>query len=127
MIRDGYDSDALHGDLAQSDRDRVMQRFREGNLQLLIATDVAARGLDVSNISHVINYGLPDETESYTHRSGRTGRAGRTGVSISIVTPKFEERIRMIERKTKATFTNSARSTNNFIASYCDKRSTSGI
>ncbi|MBP6826307.1 MAG: DEAD/DEAH box helicase [Saprospiraceae bacterium] len=105
MIRDGYDSDALHGDLAQSDRDRVMQRFREGNLQLLIATDVAARGLDVSNISHVINYGLPDETESYTHRSGRTGRAGRTGVSISIVTPKFEERIRMIERKTKATFT----------------------
>ncbi|MBV6441584.1 MAG: ATP-dependent helicase [Haliscomenobacteraceae bacterium CHB4] len=105
MIRDGYNSDALHGDLAQADRDRVMQRFREGNLQLLIATDVAARGLDVSNISHVINYGLPDEIEVYTHRSGRTGRAGRTGVSISIVTPKFEERIRQIERKTKATFT----------------------
>ncbi|MCB9307296.1 MAG: DEAD/DEAH box helicase [Lewinellaceae bacterium] len=104
MIRDGYDSDALHGDLAQADRDRVMQRFREGNLQLLIATDVAARGLDVSNISHVINYGLPDEIEVYTHRSGRTGRAGRTGVSISIVTPKFEERIRQIERKTKASF-----------------------
>lgn len=105
MIRDGYDSDALHGDLAQSDRDRVMQRFREGNLQLLIATDVAARGLDVSNISHVINYGLPDEVESYTHRSGRTGRAGRTGVSISIITQKFEEKIRQIERKTKAVFT----------------------
>jgi ATP-dependent RNA helicase DeaD len=105
MIRDGYNSDALHGDLAQSDRDRVMQRFREGNLQLLIATDVAARGLDVSNISHVINYGLPDEAEVYTHRSGRTGRAGRTGVSISIITPKFEEKIRLIERKTKAAFT----------------------
>ncbi|HRI61296.1 MAG TPA: DEAD/DEAH box helicase [Saprospiraceae bacterium] len=102
MIRDGYNSDALHGDLAQSDRDRVMQRFREGNLQLLIATDVAARGLDVSNISHVINYGLPDEIEIYTHRSGRTGRAGRTGVSISIVTPKYEERLQQIERKTKA-------------------------
>ncbi|MBN8679984.1 MAG: DEAD/DEAH box helicase [Chitinophagales bacterium] len=104
MIRDGYNSDALHGDLAQDDRDRVMQRFRENNLQLLVATDVAARGLDVSNISHVINYGLPDEIEVYTHRSGRTGRAGRTGVSISIVTPKYEEKIRMIERKTKAPF-----------------------
>ncbi|MBK7939014.1 MAG: DEAD/DEAH box helicase [Lewinellaceae bacterium] len=105
MIRDGYDSDALHGDLAQADRDRVMQRFREGNLQLLIATDVAARGLDVSNISHVINYGIPDEIEAYTHRSGRTGRAGRTGISISIITPKFEDKIRLIERKTKAAFT----------------------
>lgn len=104
MVRDGYNSDALHGDLAQADRDRVMQRFREGNLQLLIATDVAARGLDVSNISHVINYGLPDEIEVYTHRSGRTGRAGRNGVSITIVTPKYEERIRQIERKTKAPF-----------------------
>lgn len=105
MIRDGYNSDALHGDLAQSDRDRVMQRFRENNLQLLIATDVAARGLDVSNISHVINYGLPDEIEVYTHRSGRTGRAGKTGVSITIITPKFEERIGQIERKTKAKVT----------------------
>lgn len=104
MIRDGYNSDALHGDLAQADRDRVMQRFREGNLQLLIATDVAARGLDVQNISHVINYGLPDEIEVYTHRSGRTGRAGRTGISIIIITPKFEDKIRQIERKTKATF-----------------------
>ncbi len=104
MIRDGYNSDALHGDLAQSDRDRVMQRFRETNLQLLIATDVAARGLDVSNISHVINYGLPDEPEIYTHRSGRTGRAGKTGVSISIITQKYEEKIRQIERRTKAAF-----------------------
>lgn len=104
MIRDGYNADALHGDLVQSDRDRVMQRFRERNLQLLIATDVAARGIDVSDISHVINYGLPDETEVYTHRSGRTGRAGRTGISISIITPKYEEKIRQIERRTKSTF-----------------------
>jgi ATP-dependent RNA helicase DeaD len=105
MIRDGYNADALHGDLAQADRDRVMQRFRENNLQLLIATDVAARGLDVQNISHVINYGISDDSETYTHRSGRTGRAGKTGVSISIVTGKAEEKIRLIERKTKAVFT----------------------
>ncbi len=104
MIRDGYNADALHGDLAQSDRDRVMNRFRERNLQLLIATDVAARGIDVSEISHVINYGLPDEIETYTHRSGRTGRAGRTGVSITITTPKFEEKIAQIARKSKANF-----------------------
>lgn len=104
MIRDGYNADALHGDLAQADRDRVMQRFREANLQLLIATDVAARGLDINDISHVINYGLPDEPEVYTHRSGRTGRAGRTGISISIITPKFEEKLKLIERKTKAVF-----------------------
>jgi ATP-dependent RNA helicase DeaD len=104
MIRDGYNADALHGDLAQSDRDRVMNRFRERNLQLLIATDVAARGIDVSEISHVINYGLPDEPEVYTHRSGRTGRAGRKGISISIITIKMEERIRMIERKSRAQF-----------------------
>ncbi|TNE56711.1 MAG: DEAD/DEAH box helicase [Bacteroidetes bacterium] len=105
MIRDGYNADALHGDLAQPDRDRVMKRFRERNLQLLIATDVAARGIDVTDISHVINYGLPDEVEVYTHRSGRTGRAGRKGVSLTIVTPKFEEKIRQIERFTKSTFT----------------------
>jgi ATP-dependent RNA helicase DeaD len=104
MIRDGYNADALHGDLAQADRDRVMQRFRETNLQLLIATDVAARGLDINEISHVINYGLPDEPEIYTHRSGRTGRAGRTGISISIITPKYEEKLKQIERKTKAVF-----------------------
>jgi ATP-dependent RNA helicase DeaD len=105
MIRDGYNSDALHGDLAQGDRDRVMARFREKNLQLLIATDVAARGLDVQDITHVINYGLPDEIEVYTHRAGRTGRAGKTGVSITILTPKFEDRIPQIERKNKAKFT----------------------
>jgi ATP-dependent RNA helicase DeaD len=104
MTRDGYNSDALHGDLSQSDRDRVMGRFREGSLQLLIATDVAARGIDVSDISHVINYGLPDDIEVYTHRSGRTGRAGKKGVSITIVTPKFVERIPQFERMTKAKF-----------------------
>ncbi|MFN4255699.1 MAG: DEAD/DEAH box helicase [Saprospiraceae bacterium] len=105
MMRDGYNSDALHGDLAQGERDRAMGRFRDRSLQLLIATDVAARGIDVSDISHVINYGLPDEPEVYTHRSGRTGRAGKTGVSLSIITPKFESRIREIERITKASFT----------------------
>ena len=104
MIRDGYNADALHGDLVQSDRDRVMQRFRERNLQLLIATDVAARGIDVSDISHVINYGLPDEIEVYTHRSGRTGRAGRKGIAMSIITPKYEEKIRQIERRSKMSF-----------------------
>lgn len=104
MTRDGYNSDALHGDLSQNDRDRVMLRFRENNLQLLIATDVAARGIDVSDITHVINYGLPDDIEVYTHRSGRTGRAGKKGVSISIVTPKFEDRIKHIERASRAQF-----------------------
>jgi ATP-dependent RNA helicase DeaD len=104
MTRDGYNSDALYGDLSQNDRDRVMNRFREGALQLLIATDVAARGLDVSDITHVINYGLPDDNEVYTHRSGRTGRAGKKGVSITITTPKFEDRIRQIERASKAQF-----------------------
>ncbi len=104
MTRDGYNSDALHGDLSQNDRDRVMTRFRENNLQLLIATDVAARGIDVSDITHVINYGLPDDIEVYTHRSGRTGRAGKTGVAITILTPKFEERIFQIERINKAKF-----------------------
>jgi ATP-dependent RNA helicase DeaD len=104
MTRDGYNSDALHGDLSQNDRDRVMMRFRENNLQLLIATDVAARGIDVSDITHVINYGLPDDIEVYTHRSGRTGRAGKKGVAITILTTKFEDRIRQIERITKAKF-----------------------
>jgi ATP-dependent RNA helicase DeaD len=104
MTRDGYNSDALYGDLSQNDRDRVMNRFREGTLQLLIATDVAARGIDVSDITHVINYGLPDDIEVYTHRSGRTGRAGKKGVSITITTPKYESRIRDIERINKAQF-----------------------
>jgi ATP-dependent RNA helicase DeaD len=98
LIREGYDIEALHGDLTQAQRDKVMARFREKNLQLLIATDVAARGIDVQGITHVINYELPDDIEVYTHRSGRTGRAGRSGVSISIVTPKEIYRLRQVER-----------------------------
>ncbi|MEQ7798903.1 DEAD/DEAH box helicase [Pedobacter sp. ASV1-7] len=98
LIKDGYNADALHGDLSQQQRDKVMQRFRERNMQLLIATDVAARGIDVNNVTHVINYSLPDEIESYTHRSGRTGRAGKTGISICIVNSKELGKIRQIER-----------------------------
>ncbi|WP_443939992.1 DEAD/DEAH box helicase [Pedobacter sp. MW01-1-1] len=98
LIKDGYNADALHGDLSQQQRDKVMQRFRERNMQLLIATDVAARGIDVNNVTHVINYSLPDEIESYTHRSGRTGRAGKTGVSICIINSKELGKIRTLER-----------------------------
>jgi len=98
LIQDGYNADALHGDLSQAQRDYVMQKFRIHNIQLLIATDVAARGLDVDSLTHVINYGLPDDIESYTHRSGRTGRAGKTGTSISIVHVKEKGKIREIEK-----------------------------
>jgi len=98
LIKDGYNADALHGDLSQQQRDKVMKRFRERNMQLLIATDVAARGIDVNNVTHVINYSLPDEIESYTHRSGRTGRAGKTGISICIINSKEIGKIRQIER-----------------------------
>ncbi len=98
MISHGYNADALHGDLAQSQRDHVMHRFRSGNLQMLVATDVAARGLDVNDLTHIINYNLPDDNEVYLHRSGRTGRAGKSGVSISIVTPREQKRIRDIEK-----------------------------
>lgn len=104
LIREGYDIEALHGDLTQQQRDKVMARFREKNLQLLIATDVAARGIDVQGITHVINYELPDDTEVYTHRSGRTGRAGRSGISVSIVTPKEVYRLRQIEKLVKTQF-----------------------
>jgi ATP-dependent RNA helicase DeaD len=98
LTREGYDIDALHGDLTQQQRDKVMGLFREKSIQLLIATDVAARGIDVTGITHVINYELPDDTEVYTHRSGRTGRAGNSGISVSIVTPKEIYRLRQIER-----------------------------
>jgi ATP-dependent RNA helicase DeaD len=104
LIREGYDIEALHGDLTQQQRDKVMGRFREKSIQLLIATDVAARGIDVQGITHVINYELTDDTEVYTHRSGRTGRAGRSGISISIVTPKEIYRLRQIERLVKTQF-----------------------
>lgn len=98
LMKDGYNADALHGDLSQVQRDTVMQKFRIKNLQLLVATDVAARGLDVNNLTHVINYNLPDDVESYTHRSGRTGRANKTGTSISIVHSKEGRKIREIEK-----------------------------
>jgi ATP-dependent RNA helicase DeaD len=100
---EGYGVGALHGDLSQSQRDQVMKRFRSGNLQLLIATDIAARGLDVRNLSHVIHYDLPDEIDIYTHRSGRTGRAGKTGISYAIVTPREIPRIKQIEKVIRRT------------------------
>jgi ATP-dependent RNA helicase DeaD len=98
LIREGYDIEALHGDLTQVQRDKVMGRFREKSIQLLIATDVAARGIDVKDITHVINYELPDDVEVYTHRSGRTGRAGKNGVCLSIVTSRELYRLRQIEK-----------------------------
>lgn len=98
MIREGYNADALHGDLSQAQRDKVMARYRDRSLQLLIATDVAARGIDVSNITHVINYSLPDEPEVYTHRSGRTARAGKSGVSIAIIHTREMRKLQNIER-----------------------------
>jgi ATP-dependent RNA helicase DeaD len=98
LIREGYDIEALHGDLTQVQRDKVMGRFREKSLQLLIATDVAARGIDVTGITHVINYELPDDPEVYTHRAGRTGRAGRSGICISLLSPREVHRLRQIER-----------------------------
>ena len=104
LTRDGYDIDALHGDLTQQQRDKVMGEFREKTLQLLVATDVAARGIDVKEITHVINYELPDEMEVYTHRSGRTGRAGSTGICMSIVNNKDVYKIKHIERLVQAPF-----------------------
>jgi len=98
LIKDGYNADSLHGDLSQQQRDKVMKRYRERNLQLLVATDVAARGIDVNNVTHVINYSLPDEVENYTHRSGRTARAGKTGVSLSLINVKELGKIRRIEK-----------------------------
>ncbi len=98
LIRDGYNAEALHGDLSQAQRDLTMQKFRQHRTQLLIATDVAARGLDVDELTHVINYGLPDDVENYTHRSGRTGRAGKRGTSISIIHLREKGRVRIIEK-----------------------------
>src|SRR5664279_4689019 len=104
LTREGYDIDALHGDLTQQQRDKVMGEFREKSLQLLIATDVAARGIDVQGITHVINYELPDDVEVYTHRSGRTGRAGNTGVCLSIINSRELGKIRQIERMVQVPF-----------------------
>ena len=98
LIQDGYNADALHGELSQQQRDLTMQKFRKRRIQLLVATDVAARGLDVDDLTHVINYGLPDDTENYTHHSGRTGRAGKRGTSIAIINLRERGRMREIEK-----------------------------
>jgi len=104
LTREGYDIDALHGDLSQAQRDKVMGQFRDKSLQLLIATDVAARGIDVQGITHVINFELPDDVEVYTHRSGRTGRAGKNGISISIIHSREMYKLRLIEKTVQAPF-----------------------
>lgn len=104
LIRDGYNADALHGDLSQQQRDMVMKKFRDRVVTLLVATDVAARGLDVDDLTHVINYGLPEDTAVYIHRSGRTGRAGKTGVSIAIIHSRERGKLREIERIIGKTF-----------------------
>ena len=104
LIRDGYNAESLHGDLSQQQRDLTMAKFRQHTVQLLVATDVAARGLDVDDLTHVINYGLPNDIESYTHRSGRTGRAGKKGTSISIVHTREKSKIRAIEKEIQKEF-----------------------
>ena len=104
LIRDGYNADALHGDLSQQQRDLTMQKFRQHRTQLLVATDVAARGLDVDDLTHVINYGMPDDVENYTHRSGRTGRAGKKGTSICIVHSREKGKIRLVEKTIQKEF-----------------------
>jgi len=104
LMSDGYNAEALHGDLSQAQRDYVMQKFRERNLSVLVATDVAARGLDVNDLTHIINYNLPDDNEVYTHRTGRTGRAGKEGAAISIINLKERGRISQIERVVKKKF-----------------------
>jgi ATP-dependent RNA helicase DeaD len=105
LMKDGYNADALHGDLNQAQRDRVMMKFRQRAVQILVATDVAARGIDVENISHVIHMNIPDEMEFYTHRSGRTARAGKKGVSIAMVNNREVGKIRQLEKTLKSTFT----------------------
>lgn len=105
LIKDGYNADALHGDLSQQQRDRVMKSFKNKTLQLLVATDVAARGIDVNNITHVVHMNMPDEMEFYTHRSGRTARAGKKGISLAIVSKKEVGRVQQIERSLKRKFT----------------------
>ena len=107
LIKDGYNAEALHGDLSQQQRDLVMKRFKSKTVPLLVATDVAARGIDVNNLSHVINYNLPDEIEQYTHRSGRTGRADKSGISIVLINVKEQHKIKRIEKMIQKTFTKS--------------------
>ena len=104
LIKDGYNADALHGDLSQQQRDKVMGHYRSRTLQLLVATDVAARGIDVNDVTHVIHYNLPDESENYTHRSGRTARAGKSGISVALVNVRELDKIRQIEKKISRKF-----------------------
>jgi len=104
LMKDGYNADSLHGDLSQPQREKTMKRFRDKSIQMLVATDVAARGIDVSNITHVINYSLPDEPEVYTHRSGRTARAGKSGIAVSFVTPDKLFFIKKLEKETRSKF-----------------------
>lgn len=104
LIQDGYNAESLHGELSQQQRDLTMQKFRQHRVQFLVATDVAARGLDVDSLTHVINYGLPDDIATYTHRSGRTGRAGKTGVSVAIIHSREKSKLRAIEKKIGKTF-----------------------
>lgn len=105
LMKDGYNADSLHGDLSQQQRDRVMKRFRDRALQILVATDVAARGIDVDNVTHVIHFSLPDEIENYTHRSGRTARAGKSGISMALITSKEVGKIRQLEKTIGKKFT----------------------
>lgn len=98
LMKDGYNADALHGDLSQPQREYVMSRFRSRNLQLLVATDVAARGLDVDDLTHILNYNIPDDVEVYVHRSGRTGRAGKSGISISIIHGREQSKVKLLEK-----------------------------
>ncbi len=102
LMARGYAVETLHGDLSQAQRDRVMRRFRSGQADMLIATDVAARGLDIPDVSHVINYDIPESAEAYVHRIGRTGRAGRKGEAITLITPREVRWLRQIERVTRA-------------------------
>ncbi len=104
LIADGYNADSLHGDLSQGQRDQVMGRFRNRHLQILVATDVAARGLDVNDVTHVLHYHLPDDSENYVHRSGRTGRAGKSGISMAFITPGEVRRLRMLEKQIRKSF-----------------------
>jgi ATP-dependent RNA helicase DeaD len=119
LIKDGYNADALHGDLTQQQRDRVMGNFRNKTLQLLVATDVAARGIDVSNITHVLHMNMPDEMEFYNHRSGRTGRAGKTGISIALISRKEVGKIKQIEKAIQVKFEKKLVPTG---AEVCEKR-----
>ena len=104
-MQDGYNADAIHGDLSQAQRDHVMGRFRKRNLQMLVATDVAARGIDINDLTHIINYNLPDDLEVYVHRSGRTGRAGKSGVSIIIAHSREKRKLQAISKMLKKDLT----------------------